>query len=223
MRGHRVLASVVERLLVVAIVAYVVGMLWALVMKVFKLYDYFPFQQLYETVPLFPELFGANPSVQTRLGVPALVPGYPGPPTGQVAPGTAELNGPWTADVSFHGMSAAQTVLWAALPTLMGVLTVSVLALLQRIVRSLGQDETFQRVNAKRVTIIGLLILAVTPASFLGQYARVELVERSNVGQFTSPAYDIPWWPIAIGLTVIVIGEAFRAGARMREELEAVV
>jgi Protein of unknown function (DUF2975) len=223
MRGQRALASVVEKLLVVAIVGYAVAILWALVMHVFRLMDYTPFKELYLLVPWFPELFGANPSVPSSLSVPVLVHGYPGPPIGAIAPGTAEINGPWTADVAFHGFTPTQVVLWATLPALMGVLTVSVLALLQRIVHSVHRNEAFQRVNARRVTLIGLLILAITPAVFFGQLARIELVERSNVGQFTDPTYDLPWWPVAIGLTVIVIGEAFRAGSRMREELEAVV
>ncbi len=86
-----------------------------------------------------------------------------------------------------------------------------------------SRGDAFVAANARRMSVLGLVIMAVTPATLLGDLARMPLLEDPRVAEFVEPSATLLLWPVVVGLIVGVVAEAFRQGTRLREDVEGLV
>lgn len=214
----------------VLIVAYTIAVAWLFLGQFLS--DHTPLPNVFTSIPrpswsgtALDELADARTQLPARLDGPEVTVTVPDRlqfTDGNLPLPQADLNGPWTGNVTVATDFAGRLQLLAA-PLLAGILTLVVLVLVRRIVRAIRDGEAFQASNVRRISLIGLLVAALTPVTLVGQLLRNQLVEQTNVASAVQPYLDLPWWPLFVGLLLIVLGEVFRAGARMRDELDSVV
>lgn len=149
-----------------------------------------------------------------------------GIPSGQVRPGdgTSEFYGN-QAFLSFWGLSRSQHAAWVGVRALPLLGMTVIWWLLFRIVKDVRRGAGFTRTTARRITLIGLLVLLGVP---LVQLARWEvarwLVESSTGGGIAAvPELRVDVWPLAVGLVIVVMASSWQQAARMREDLEGLV
>jgi hypothetical protein len=120
------------------------------------------------------------------------------------------------ADTIDHVLFAAGT-----LPAvLVGLL---VLVLLRRVVRSVRAGDPFVPVNARRLQIMGWALVGWPVAATLGSLAQATLVDRNGAQDVALPVFELPLWPFAAGLVVLVLARVFSTGARLRDDVEGLV
>ncbi len=208
---------VVERVLQVAIVWVAAYLAWLVVSPVLLYYT-----NVLNVLPDFTRpMLAAAPSIQAPLAMPAHIHGYDPNMFGEEG-AYAELTAR-TVDVDLLSLSTGDRALYVVGPLLLGALALAGLVLLHRMVRDTARGETFIHANARRMTILGALVIAGTPAGVIGDTCRQVLLERSQVAAFVNPAVTLHLWPVVIGLVVAVLGEVFRQGARLREDVEGLV
>ena len=101
------------------------------------------------------------------------------------------------------------------------IFIVAVMGKLRAVLRTLILDkQPFVPANAARIRWIGLAVI-------VGELARTAVIYAENV--YARAYYAIPgvtfdvvplptFWPIILGLLILVIAEVFRAGTRLDEE-----
>ena len=97
--------------------------------------------------------------------------------------------------------------------------------LLFRIVHDVRRRLGFTRPIARRLRIIGGLVLVGVPLLQLARWAVARwLIERSKAaGIAHAPRLHVDMWPFAVGLVILVMASAWRETVRMREDLEGLV
>ncbi len=207
----------VETVLQVAVVWVGAGLTWLLVSPLV-----FTHTALASVLPEFTRPFLQGTTVEAPLAKPARIASY-SPTTGvEVQPPYAELRAV-TAQVDLQILGAWDRALYVVGPLLLASLALVGLVLLLRMVRDTSRGDAFVAANARRMMTIGLLIAAATPAALAGDFARAHLLESSNVASFVGSSFALPLWPLAVGAIVSFIGEVFRQGARLREDVEGLV
>lgn len=73
--------------------------------------------------------------------------------------------------------------------------------------------------------IVGLLVLLGAPTLIVAKWrVAVWLVESSTASAIADAApLSVPWWPIAVGLMVLMIAGVWRQTVSMREDVEGLV
>jgi hypothetical protein len=145
---------------------------------------------------------------------------------GPIQPGSG-----WTefygneAFLSFEASTDSQHVAWFAVRALPSLGLAVIWWLLFRVVRDVGQGGGFSIVVARRLRLIGLLVLVGMPVLQLGRQAVAEwLVESSNAARIADvPPLHLDVWPFAVGLVILVMASAWREVAGMREDLDGLV
>ncbi len=125
--------------------------------------------------------------------------------------------------MAFWDLTVGQRALWVLRPLLVGALALAGLLLLRRMVGDTSRGDAFVAANARRMSMLGLVIVAVTPATLLGDLARMPLLEDPRVAEFVDPSATLLLWPVVVGLVVGVVAEGFRQGTRLREDVEGLV
>ncbi len=100
-----------------------------------------------------------------------------------------------------------------------------VLFLLRQIVRSVSMGDPFKPQNGKRLRWIGVAILAVTAFDFFHDIIlNIFITPRlSFVSIVPQQSISFSFEDILSAMVIIVIGEAFRIGAEMKEEQKLTV
>ncbi|MCL8024661.1 DUF2975 domain-containing protein [Nocardioides bruguierae] len=130
------------------------------------------------------------------------------------------------AQLSFWGLGRWESLAWTgtrALPLLGLSLIWLLLALTMRDVR---RGDVFTTRVARRVAVIGGLVLVGVPVTaVLRQVLAVHLVESSWAADIAdaAPAALVPWWSVVVGLVLLVLATAWREAAVMRRDLEGLV
>jgi hypothetical protein len=120
------------------------------------------------------------------------------------------------ADTIDHVLLAAGT-----LPAV--IVALLILVLLRRVVRSVRAGDPFVPVNARRLQIIGWALVCWPLAVMPGSFAQLTLADRNGAQDVALTAYELPVWPIGVGLIVLVLARVFATGARLRDDVEGLV
>lgn len=142
----------------------------------------------------------------------------------QEQPGAAEFYGN-QAQLSFWAPTLAQESAWVAVRALPLAGSALIWWLLFAIVRRVGREDGFSDSVVTRLRFVGLLVMLGTPACIVARWGVATwLVETSAAKEIAdaAPLY-LPWWPIALGVVVLVVAHAWRQAAAMREDLAGLV
>jgi hypothetical protein len=103
-------------------------------------------------------------------------------------------------------------------------LALAVLGLLWRIVRTVSSGEVFTRANARRLTVIGLLIALGSSVLQLGAYwLDRDVIARSAAAGVLDVPFTFSFVPLWVGAVVVLLAEVFHQGVRLRAEVEGLV
>jgi hypothetical protein len=149
-----------------------------------------------------------------------------GIPAGDVRPGdgTSEFYGN-QAFLSFWGLTMTQHAVWVGVRALPLLGMTLIWWLLFRIVRDVRRGAGFTRSTARRMTLIGLLVLLGVPLVQLARWEVAHWQVESSTGRGIAAAAGlrVDLWPLAVGLVILVIASTWQQAARMREDLEGLV
>jgi hypothetical protein len=149
-----------------------------------------------------------------------------GLPTGvvQAGDGTSEFSGD-AANLSFWAPTNRQHAAWVAVRAVPALGLAAIWWLLFLVVRSVRRGAGFTAPVARRIRIIGALLLVGMPVVQLCRWEVAKwLVDSSSaariavIGQF-----ELELWPLAAGLVILVVASAWSEAAKMREDLEGLV
>jgi hypothetical protein len=142
----------------------------------------------------------------------------------QPGDGSSEFYGN-AAFLSFWAPTQSQHAAWFAVRALPALGLVVIWWLLFRIVQDVRRGSGFNRLVARRLQVIGLLVLVGMPVLQFGRWAVAGwLVESSNAAQIADvPPLHLDVWPFAVGLVILVMASTWREAAGMREDLEGLV
>ena len=167
--------------------------------------------------------------VQGRAGVATVAAANQaigGMPTGEVRPGdgTAEFYGN-QANLDFWAPTRAQHAAWVAVRALPAAGLAGIWWLLARTVHDVRHDRGFTPRIARRLRVIGGLVLLGVPLLQLTRWevARWLLETSTASGIADVPALRLEVWPFAAGLVILVLASAWGETIRMREDLEGLV
>lgn len=105
-----------------------------------------------------------------------------------------------------------------------GLTALGVLGLLLQIVRSLRRDEVFDRVNARRLSLLAVVLgVGGMAAQLLTAFGTVRVVDTDFVRGSAIPVFEPSFLPLLGALGVGVLAEVFRQGAALREDVEGLV
>lgn len=144
--------------------------------------------------------------------------------TVQSGDGSSEFYGN-QAYLSFWAPTTAQHVSWLAVRALPTLGLAVIWWLLFRIVRDVRRGAGFTRMVARRMQVIGLLVLIGLPLVELARWKVADwLVESSTAARIAEAApLHLDVWPFAVGMVVLVLAWSWREAATMREDLEGLV
>jgi hypothetical protein len=149
-----------------------------------------------------------------------------GVPNGEIraGDGTSEFYGDG-ANLSFWAATNSQHAAWVAVRAVPPLGLAGIWWLLFLIVRSVRCRAGFTKSVARRIRIIGALVLVGVP---LVQLCRWEvarwLVDSSSAAKIAVVEhFQLELWPLAVGLVILVMASAWSEAAKMREDLEGLV
>ncbi len=166
--------------------------------------------------------------VTAELKEPIQVPGAPQLPAGDLSPGDpeqVEMSGARTVDVSFRAPTTGQRLQYLAGPLLVTGTAMVVMALLLLVARSQRRGEPFTLANARRVSAVGAVLAAGgTLAPFLTNVMHNALLESTAAAPLVrTNEFTISFLWVAVGLVVASVGEVFRRGVALREDVDGLV
>ncbi|HYN65438.1 MAG TPA: DUF2975 domain-containing protein [Ornithinibacter sp.] len=97
--------------------------------------------------------------------------------------------------------------------------------LLLRVMRSIAGGDPFTPANVTRLRgLAGLLVFGSTVVFFLEMAVTGALLGTLDLGAL-EPGFrlDFPWWPLLSGMVVALLAEAFKAGSRLRDDVDGLV
>lgn len=115
--------------------------------------------------------------------------------------------------------------LLVAAPTVLGSIVVATVGwLLWEVVRSLRLGDPFHRTNARRLSIAAVMALVGGMATTLiGSLASITLAGDAPDSLGLATAATLSFVPVGVGIVLAAVGEVFRRGAALRDEVEGLV
>jgi hypothetical protein len=143
----------------------------------------------------------------------------------EVASGDAlEMSGPFTVQVNDYVPTWAQRFGLVGSDVIEGAVTLAVLLLLLRVVRSLRHGDPFHRANARRLGAIAFLVGVVGQlAAILRAWGEGLVLGNTTVAPYVRHSVDVSWLPFAAGLGLALLAEVFRRGSVLREDVAGLV
>ncbi|MFH9107155.1 DUF2975 domain-containing protein [Streptomyces albus] len=148
----------------------------------------------------------------------------PGAVTDSVAGHGMTLAGTHHADLVLADPTAAQRLLLALPDIVNSLFLLLVLALLLKIARTLRDGDVFVPVNARRLSVIGLMVLVQTVVAPVLTALTTQLLVRG-----TPLAEQVPFSAtftgayVLLAFLVLALAEVFRRGAKLRADTEGLV
>lgn len=121
--------------------------------------------------------------------------------------------------------SAGQRLLDLA-PGLVLTLVVSVACwIVLGVLRDVASGDTFRPRNVTRLRLLAALVAIGLPVAWFARAsADLALLSSLDLGDgFSGVVLDLPWAPVVAGMVIALVAEAFRAGSRLREDVEGLV
>lgn len=134
-------------------------------------------------------------------------------------------HGDATYDVFIEGATAGQRLL-AILPGLLWVaLVLGGCVLVLRLMRTVASGDPFNSSNVRRLRVLaGGLILGAPIVVVVDSMVRGVLASQVDLGSLALGVLIVPPWLAMIGgMVVALLAEAFKAGSRLREDVEGLV
>lgn len=130
-----------------------------------------------------------------------------------------------TYDVAVVDPGAGQRLL-AMVPGLLWLALVATACwVVLGLMRSIAGGEPFATANVRRLRVLAaVLVLGVPVGFFLDMAVRGALLAQLDLGGLSAGfSLDFPWLATVGGMVVALLAEAFRAGSRLREDVEGLV
>jgi hypothetical protein len=171
---------------------------------------------------------GESPSVRAQLAGSVTVSTDPElfNYTDQLVPaGRGEFSGPYEAQVNVFSPDLAQRFGLLGGQLLAVLLTLAVLLLLVKIVRTLRLHEgPFTMANARRLRLVALLVgVGGTVSALLVAWGEWLVLSEAAIGPFVVNRFEINFVPLLVGVGSYVFAEVFRRGAAMHADLARIV
>lgn len=133
--------------------------------------------------------------------------------------------GPATYAVDLVDPSAGQRLLDLAPGVLGAALVVLACWCIVLLLRTVAAGDPFDPVNVTRLRVVAaVLLLGVPVVGVLQDAADGVLLADLDLGALELPfAFEIPWVPLLAGLVVAMLAEAFKAGSRLRDDVDGLV
>ena len=134
-------------------------------------------------------------------------------------------HGPATYEVTLEHPTAGQRLL-ALAPGLLGAaLVVAACWLVVRVMRGIAAGDPFEPRNVSRLRMVGALLAFGAPAVFfLEMVARGALLGSMDLGGLEPASLlSVPWEAVVAGMVVALLAEAFKAGSRLRDDVDGLV
>ena len=109
------------------------------------------------------------------------------------------------------------------------LLAAAIAWLLLRVMLTIGRGEPFDPANVRRLRALALvLVVGWTVVSFAEAAGTVAILadvdlDAAGVGGGPRAALAFPVVPIVVGLATAMVAEAFKAGARLQDDLEGLI
>jgi hypothetical protein len=149
-----------------------------------------------------------------------------GVPNGEIraGDGASEFFGD-DASLTFWAATHSQHAAWVAVRAVPPLGLAGIWWLLFLIVRSVRNRAGYTRSVARRIRVIGALVLVGIPLLQLCRWEVARwLVESSSAAKIAAVGdFRLELWPLAVGLVILVMASAWTEAARMREDLEGLV
>ncbi len=97
--------------------------------------------------------------------------------------------------------------------------------LVLRLMRDVAAGDPFRQANITRLRVLALLIAVGLPTVWFAR-GPIDLALLGTLDLGTggpSIVVTMPWLPVVVGTVVALVAEAFRAGARLRDDTEGLV
>ncbi len=93
------------------------------------------------------------------------------------------------------------------------------------VLRTVASGDPFDPLNVTRLRVVaGSLVVGAPVAYFLRMVGDAMVLTGLDVpGLDTTFTLDIPWVPMVAGLVVAMLAEAFKAGSRLRDDVDGLV
>jgi Protein of unknown function (DUF2975) len=139
-------------------------------------------------------------------------------------PHGATLDGPATVQVLLTDATVGERLTQAIPAFMVAGLTIAIALLLFQLLRSTQAGEPFTRRNVLRINIIALIIglggMLVQLAGGIADNAIQTTGRLTSPGTFT---FSFTLLPLAIMMVIALVGEAFRRGVVLRDDVEGLV
>ena len=104
------------------------------------------------------------------------------------------------------------------------VVAVGVCWLLWRVMRSIAAGDPFVPANVSRLRLVAaLLVVGLSVAFFADLSVRGAIAGRVWQGGEAEAVLSVPWFAVVVGMVVALLAEAFKAGSRLRDDVEGLV
>lgn len=133
--------------------------------------------------------------------------------------------GPGTYDVLIEDPGAGHRLLALAPGVLHVVIVVGTCWVVWRLMGSIAAGDPFHPCNVTRLRVVaGLLVLGTAVTYLLDLVARGALTSTIDTGDPVVGVFlSIPWLPMVTGMVAALLAEAFKAGSRLRDDVEGLV
>jgi len=141
-------------------------------------------------------------------------------------PRGATLEGPVTVQVVLKDPTLGERLTQAIPAFLVASLTIAIVVLLFQLLRSTQAGEPFTRRNIVRINIIALSVgIGGMLVQFAGGVADNAIQATGRLPESAGPSFEVTFtlMPLALMLVIALVGEAFRRGVVLREDVEGLV
>ncbi len=128
-------------------------------------------------------------------------------------------------DVSVSDPNAGQRLLSLVPGVLLAVLVVTACWCIVLLLRTVASGDPFDPMNVTRLRIVAAALYIGVPVVYVLQ-ALVDSLVLGGLdlgGLDLSFRLEIPWVPMLVGLVVAMLAEAFKAGSRLRDDVDGLV
>jgi hypothetical protein len=121
------------------------------------------------------------------------------------------------------GPSVSQRFLFG-LPDLLLAVIMSVIAgILLLVIRTFDQDDPFVPQNARRLSVIGVLLVSLSGISGVEKLALDRLLSGTPLENMPVQSAGSFSWALIVGLAALALAEVFRQGSKLRADTQGLV